>query len=64
MSVEEGIVFERELESVSSSVVGPKMFETMEDDDVPQVGGKLGGVVWVGGTNLVANQKKKPVDIL
>ena len=57
MPVEETIVFEKELGSVSSSVV-PKMFEAMEDDEVPQVGGKLGGVVWIGGTNLVANQKK------
>ena len=47
---------------MSSSVV-PEMFETMEDDDVPRVGGKMGGVVWVGDTNLVANQKKKPTDI-
>ena len=35
MPVEETIVFEREPESVISSVVVPKMFGTMEDDDVP-----------------------------
>ena len=34
------------------------------EDDMPRVGGKIGGVVWVGGTNILEDQKKKPVDIL
>ena len=34
------------------------------EDDMPGVGGKIGGVVWVGGTNILEDQKKKPVDIL
>ena len=49
---------------VSASPLEHEFFETMDDNEMPCVGGKLGGVVRVGDTNLVAGQKKQPVGIL
>ena len=38
--------------------------EMSVEEDMPRVGGKIGGVIWVGGSNIKGKQKKKPVDIL